>query len=95
MCFVRIGKIGLQKYRWHQDYYQRFSFSLREIPISQSKTSIQINSVVALAKALYSVLVLEHETKACFLALHATKLGANKIRNLHVECRIKSTQSSS
>jgi hypothetical protein len=34
-----------------------------------------MNSVVALASALYSASVLDHDTIACFLELHDIKLG--------------------
>jgi hypothetical protein len=51
------------------------------------KSFNQINSIVALARALYSALVLERKKVACLQALHDTTLEPKKIAKPSVERR--------
>ena len=49
------------------------------IPSSSSRVSIHITSAVAFARDLYSALVLERDTVACFLAFQDIRLDPRKI----------------
>jgi hypothetical protein len=52
-----------------------------------STASTQINSVVALARALYSASVLDQDTVACLQALQEIKFGPRNMEKLSLEWR--------
>jgi hypothetical protein len=66
-------------------------------PISCSKDCIQTISAMALAKALYSNLILDCEIITCFLELQDIRLGLKNTRKPLVERRssVQPTQSES
>jgi hypothetical protein len=59
--------------------HQRHGFFFSFTPSSLRRASTHINSVVAFARDLYSTLVLDLDTVACFLALQETKFGPTNI----------------
>lgn len=75
MCFVRVWNTGLaERYFVPILSHHRWAPRGYEITNSSSNFRIHITSAVALAEALYSALVLDLETVACFRAHQDTRL---------------------
>lgn len=86
MCFSLAWNTGLaDRYVAPKLSHHKTKVSLTRIPSSASKDSNHIISAVALAMDLYSALVLDLETVACFLALHDARLESKNIANPSVD----------
>jgi hypothetical protein len=87
-CFVRAWKTGFEeKYVAPILSHHNVRGWVNCIPISEQSDRIHDSSAAALARALYSALVLDLATVCCFLQVQEIKLSPRKIQYPHVERR--------